>query len=147
MEKRDNRLFQQEAANTGHDQSWNIVELESRRDLRQKIDECIHATLSNALSTSELQQSLSFLQEHYNLRFITLLVHCLYTKDAEKRQAVVQLLTILQAPEAIPQLEALVQSQHLPRSLRLSASLALAGMGATPETQPKSKPLRNYAIS
>jgi hypothetical protein len=147
MEKRDTRLFQQKIATTAHNTSWNIVELESHRDLRQKIDEMLHLTLYNAITTAELQQLLSQTLERYGTRCITLLVHCLYTKDAEKRQTVVQLLTLLQAPEAIPQLESLIQNEQTPRSIRLAASLALAGMHATPETRPKQKSLRSYAIS
>src|SRR5690242_2972760 len=39
MEKKGARLFQQETGTPEH--SWNIVELESRRQLRQKINELI----------------------------------------------------------------------------------------------------------
>ena len=147
MEERDTRLFQQEIAITEHDASWNIVELESHRDLRQKIDEMLHLALYNAITTSGLQHQLSQTREQYGARCITLLVHSLYTKDAEKCQTVVQLLTLLQAPEAIPQLETLAHNEQTPRSVRLAASLALAGMNATPETRPKQKSPRSYAIS
>ncbi|HTK10253.1 MAG TPA: hypothetical protein VL485_23995 [Ktedonobacteraceae bacterium] len=147
MEKRDTRLFQLETAIRGRDTSWNIVELESHRDLRQKIDDILHLTLYNAMSSSELQQALSLLREQYGSRCITLLVRCLYTKNAEKRQAVVQLLTLFHAPEAIPQLQRIVHDEQSSRSVRLAASLALAGMSATPETRPKQKHIRSYAIS
>ncbi len=145
MEKRGTRLFQPSAAKMGHDTRWNIVELESRRDLRQKIDELISLTLYTTISTSELQHLLSLTLERYGQRFITLLVRALSTKDAEKRQTIVDLLTILNAPEAIPHLQALAQSARAARSVRLSASLALAGMNATPEMTQEWKITRTCA--
>jgi hypothetical protein len=147
MEKWDRRLFQQDAAITGHDDGWNIVELESRRDLRQKIDALIDLSLRNAITTSELHASLSDLLTHYGQRFVLLLVRCLSTKNEEKRQTVVQLITLLNTPEALPHLESLAHSEQTPRSIRLSASLALAGMGSSSDIRQKPKRVRSYAIS
>ena len=147
MEKRDTRPFQSEATITIISTGWNIVELESRRDLRRNIDALIHLALYNATTTPELQQSLTSNLDQYGPRFITLLVRSLYTKNAEKRQAVVQLLTLLNSPEAIPQLQSIADTERLSRSIRLSASLALAGMSATPETRSISNIVHTYAIS
>jgi hypothetical protein len=47
------------------------------------------------------------------------------------RQAIVWLLTLLNDKATIPLLQQIANQQRLTRAIRLSASLALAGMGAT----------------
>ncbi len=57
MEKKGARLFQLETETFEH--SWNVVEhevLESRRQLRQKVNELIRLVDGSTLTTREMQQ-------------------------------------------------------------------------------------------
>ena len=56
MEKRGPRLFQQEVATS--ETGWNIVELESRKLLRQKVNELIRLSNISTFTTSEMRQQL-----------------------------------------------------------------------------------------
>ncbi len=148
MEKWDARQSQQIAGIDDHsEQSWNIVELESRRHLRSKINELIHLTIDSTLTTTDLQHQLSLNQKLFGSRFALHLVRALQHEDQAERQAVVWLLTLLNAQETITPLQQMAHNERLPRLTRLSASLALAGMGATPEMGEKYQPRPLYAIS
>lgn len=144
MERRDARLFQQDA--TIHE-GWNIVELESHRQFRRQVNELIQLTNITGISTSELQQRLAYYSDSYGTRFATLLVRALHRENVQERQSIVWLLTLLDDPNTIPHLQHMSRDKHIPRSIRLSASLALAGMGATPEVAEEQKSVRMYAIS
>ena len=144
MERRDARPFQQDA--TIHE-GWNIVELESHRQFRQTVNELIKNTNTVGITTSDLLQQLKECRTIYGTRFTTQLVRALHRENAQERQAVVSLLTLLDDPNTIPQLQHISHSKQYPRSIRLSASLALAGMGATRETTEDSRRVRLYAIS
>ena len=144
MEKRDARPFQQDA--TIHE-GWNIVELESHRQFRQTVNELIKNTNTAGITTSDLLQELEDCRTIHGTRFITQLVRALHRENAQERQAVVSLLTLLNDPNTIPQLQHISHSKQYSRSIRLSASLALAGMGATRETTEDSRRVRLYAIS
>jgi hypothetical protein len=145
MERRDARLFQHDATNKG----WNIVELESHRQFRQRIYELVQLAHESDLPTSDVRQHIRSLQDTYPHRFTPQLVRALHREDAQERQAVVWLLTLLddeQQQIAIPLLQRLAHDKHQARALRLSASLALAGMNATEETNRQPYRKRLYAI-
>lgn len=146
MEKRDARLSQQAIAGTDTSR-WNVVELESRRHLRHTIHDLIELTLHSTLSTHELQQHLHHSITLCGPQFIPYLVRTLQHSDQDEREAIVSLLTILQDQEAIPLLQHMVHNNELTRPVRLSAALALAGLGATEEMQKTAKVNRIYAIS
>jgi hypothetical protein len=149
MEKWDARQSQHIAGIDDHTgQHWNVVELESRRHLRSKISELIHLTVNSPLTTTDLQQHLSLNQRLFGSRFALHLVRALSQhEDQAEREAVVWLLTLLNAQETIAPLQQMARNEQLSRLTRLSASLALAGMGATPEMSEHYQPRRVYAIS
>ena len=144
MERRDARLFQQDA--TIHE-GWNIVELESHRQFRQTVNELIQKAQIEEITRSDLHQQLENHKTTYGTPFCTHLVRALQKEDEQERQAVVTLLTILNDPMTIPQLRHLSQNKRYSRAIRLSASFALAGMGATRETTEDFRRVRLYAIS
>ena len=129
MEKRDARLFQLEPAT--QEQNWNIVELESRRKLRQQVNDLIGMAGHSTLTTSEIRQQLLQSVATFGQIFATQLVRSLQRDDARERQSVVWLLTILNDPNTTAPLQHMKHNTRLSRSVRLSASLALAGMGIT----------------
>jgi|SRR5581483_1245409 len=135
MEKWDARLFHTEEKN--NNRSQHIVELESQRALHRKINDLIKLCNSNTVTTSELRQQLHTYAASFGSRFSLHLARSLRCENYLDRQAIVWLLTLLNDKETIPILQHLSQQQHLPRAIRLSASLALAGMGATLETAGK----------
>jgi len=143
MEKKDARLFQ----DATHEHSWNIVELESRRQLRHRIHELIQLASSSSIPTSEMRQYLLLGVAQFGKLFATQLVRSLQRDDQQERQAIVWLLTLLNEQETIPSLQQMSRNERLPRSIRLSASLALAGMGATKEMTDNNRRVRLYAIS
>ncbi len=144
MERRDARPFQHDAA---IHEGWNIVELESHRQFRQTVNELIQHSTSANITTNELRQQLEHYKNQYGTRFTTQLVRALQQENEQERQAIVALLTILHDPMTIPQLQHISHNEQFPRSIRLSASLALAGMGATSETIEDNRRVRLYAIS
>ena len=144
MERRDARLFQQSATIS---EGWNIVELESHRQFRQTVNELIKNTSITGITTDDLRQQLEECKALYGTRFSIQLVRALQRENAQERQAVVSLLTLLNDSNTLPQLQHISQSKHYSRSIRLSASLALAGMGATREVTEDSRRVRLYAIS
>ena len=143
MEKRDTRLFQ-------HNESgWNIVELEvleSRRQLHQKVTELIRLAHDASLTTSEILQQLLLGAATFGHRLTMQLVRSLHRDDHNERQSIVWLLTLLNDREAITPLQHMSRNERLPRLVRLSASLTLAGMGATAE-MIEDRRTRLYAIS
>ena len=146
MEKKGARLFQPSVDTHEHD--WNIVELESRRQLRQKVNELIELSNDLTLTTSEMRQQLLLGVAMFGKQLAAQLVRSLQSDDVQKRQNIVWLLTVLDNEETIPLLQRMSLNERLPRSVRLSASLALAGMGATAETmQQDNQHIRLYAIS
>lgn len=147
MERRDARPFQHDATIS---EGWNIVELESHRQFRQTVNELIQRTTTTGVTTSELQEQLQQCRSVYGTHFTTQLVRALHRENAQERQSVVYLLTLLNDSNTIPQLQSIAQSKRYSRSIRLSASLALAGMGATRETTEDHRRVRRvrlYAIS
>ena len=144
MERRDARLFQHDAT---IQEGWNIIELESHRQLRRQVNELIQLTNMTGITTGELQQRLASYNESYGPRFATLLVRVLNRENAHERQSIVSLLTLLNDPNTIPLLQYMAYNKRVSRSVRLSASLALAGMGATQEVMDEKKSMHLYAIS
>lgn len=144
MEKWDARPLQSE--HPTEEYGWNVLKLESRKNLHSKIHEFIDLTTNSTLSTSDIQQRLQLCQLQYGQQFSTLLVHYLKRTDAAEREAIVWLLTQLQDQNTIPLLQKLSQHKQQSRAVRLSAALALAGLGQTPEMITTARPLL-YAIS
>lgn len=146
MEKKGTSMFQRSLPI--QDQGWNIVELESRRQLRQHANTLIQLASSSSLTTSELKAHLHDDLAQFGSRFPLHLVRSLQRDDPSERQALVWLLTLLDDKETIFPLQQLSCNKRLSRSVRLSASYALAGLGATEEVTEASSPkLRLYAIS
>lgn len=146
MEKRSARLSQPETATPG----WNIVEhevLESRRQLRSKINELIRLASSSTLTTGEIRQQLLLAVATFGPQLATQLVRLLYRDDYQERQSAVWLLTLLNDAATIPPLQRMSGNKRIPRAIRLSASLALAGMGITEQTIDDHRRTRLYAIS
>lgn len=146
MERGSARLFQQ-ATSTAFEQSWNIVELETRKQVRQKVNELLRLASDMTVTTSEMRQQLLQGVATFGTPFATQLVRSLYRDDYAERQSVVWLLTVLNKKETIPPLQQMANDSRLPRALRLSASLALAGMGITAENIKDNRRVRLYAIS
>jgi hypothetical protein len=146
MEKGSARLFQQ-AISDAFEQSWNVVELETRKQVRQKIDTFLRLANDMTMPTSEVRQQLLQSVASFGDVFTTQLVRSLHRDDSAERQSIVWLLTVLNAKETIPPLLRMTDDSHLPRAVRLSAALALAGMGVTAEMIEKSRRVRLYAIS
>jgi hypothetical protein len=142
MEKKGARLFQQGGAFPG-----NIVELDSRRQLRLKVNELIRQVNNPTLTTSEIQKHLFHAAATYGNLFAAQLVRSLFRDDPLERQSVVWLLTMLNNAACIPLLRRLSQNRQLSRPVRLSAALALAGMGASASLiESSSRQPRLYAI-
>ena len=143
MEKKGARLFQQDDTLPG-----NIVELDSRRQLRLKVNELTRLVNDPTLSTSEIQKHLFHGAATFGPLFAAQLVRSLHRNDSQERQSIVWLLTMLNDTAAISPLTRMSHNPRVPRPVRLSASLALAGMGATPALiEAGSKQPRLYAIS
>jgi len=148
MEKKGARLFQKET--NSREFFGNIVELEvleSRRHLRQKVNELIRLTTNTCASTEEIQRHLSFSLTGFGAQLSSQLLRSLNRDDPQERQSIVWLLILLNDAQTIEPLRRISLDEHLPRSIRLSASLALAGMGATTETTENYRRNRLYAIS
>jgi hypothetical protein len=144
MEKGDARPLQ--SKHPTEEYGWNVLKLESRKNLHSKIHEFIDLTTNSTLSTSDIQQRLQLCQLQSGKQFSILLVHYLKRTDTAEREAIVWLLTQLQDRDTIPLLQKLTQHQQLSRAVRLSAALALAGLGQTPEMITTARPFL-YAIS
>jgi hypothetical protein len=146
MEQKGARLFQQ--GDAPFEQGWNIVELDSRRQVRLKVHELIRFVNDPALTTGEIQVLLSHRAATYGKLFAAQLVRSLHRDDPQERQSVVWLLTMLHDTSTISPLARMSHNPQLPRPVRLSASLALAGMGATTALiEASSRRPHLYAIS
>ena len=147
MEKKGASLFQTEANSLKF--SRNIVELEvleTRRRLRQKVCELIRlATYSNA-STEEIKHSLSLRRKEFGAQLSSQLLRSLSRADYPERQSIVLLLILLNDPQIIASLRHISLDSSISRSIRLSAALALAGMGATVEAKDNCLCTRQRAI-
>lgn len=131
MGKRDARQFQQAA--DINKQRWNIVELESRRQLRRKVNELIELVDDPTITSSDMREQLLLGIATFGEQFAMQLVRSLQRDDQHERQSIIWLLTLLDDPTTIPLLEQMSRDERQSRSIRLSAALALAGMGATAE--------------
>jgi hypothetical protein len=76
MEKKGARLFQ--ASEETRDYDWNIVELETRRQLRLKVNELLRLVNDPTLTTSEMQQHLLYNKARFGKQLATQLVHSLH---------------------------------------------------------------------
>lgn len=133
---------------TQFEHGWNIVELDAYRQLRLKIQELIRLTHDTTCSRSDMQAHLLSSITTFGSRLASQLVRALHHSDPQERQSVVWLLTILNDPATISPLTQMSRNTRLPRTVRLSASLALAGMGVTAASldAQHARP-RLYAIS
>jgi len=131
MGKRDARQFL--CAADINKQHWNIVELESRRQLRRKVNELIELVDDPTITSSDMREQLLLGVATFGEQFAMQLVRSLHRDDQHERQSIVWLLTLLDNQTTIPLLEQMSHDERQSRSIRLSAALALAGMGATAE--------------
>jgi len=143
MGKRDARQFQR--ATDTNKQGWNIVELESRRQLRRKVNELIELVDDPTITTRDMQEQLLLGIATFGELFAMQLVRSLHRNDEHERQSIVWLLTLLDDQSTIPLLEQMSRDEGQSRSIRLSAALALAGMGATAEMMDETWRKRLYA--
>jgi hypothetical protein len=147
MEKKGARLFQKETGSLEF--CRNIVELEvleSRRRLRQTLNELIRLTTNSSVSTEEIRQHLSLSLKEFGAQLSSQLLRSLIRDDPQERHSIVWLLILLNDAQTIAPLQHISLDKRIPRSIRLSASLALAGMGATTETNENCRRIRLYAI-
>jgi hypothetical protein len=146
MERGSARLFQHTVPPAG-ERSWNIVELETCKQVRQNIHDLLCLASDTTVPTSQVRQRLLQGVATFGPLFTTQLVRSLHRDDHAERQAVVWLLTVLNQQETIPLLTRMANDSHLPRKLRLSASLALAGMGVTAEMLKSNRRTRLYILT
>src|ERR1700730_4624863 len=99
MEKKGARLFQ--ADEETFDYGWNIVELETRRQLRLKVNELLRLVNDPTLTTSEVQQYLLRDKARFGKQLAAQLVRSLHRNDHQERQSIVWLLTLLNETAAI----------------------------------------------
>lgn len=148
MEKKGARLFQRETDTQRY--GWNIVELEvlkSRRQLRLKVNELISLVNHSTLTTGEIRQQLLLSVEKFGPQLAAQLVRSLHRDNHQERQSIVWLLTLLNDAGTVTPLRHMSGNKRIPRPIRLSASLALAGMGMTEEIIDDRGRNRLYAIS
>ncbi len=84
-------------------------------------------------------------RRQFGEQFAMQLVRSLHRDDQHERQSIVWLLTLLDNQTTIPLLEQMSRDVRQSRSIRLSAALALAGMGATAEMMDDTWHKRLYA--
>jgi hypothetical protein len=147
MEKGGTRLFRRVSTVITIDTRRNIVELESHRLLREKINELIDLSDNVATTTSEMTRYVHDAAARFGPRFTIHLIRSLQHEDPARRESVTWLLILLDDREAIPHLQSMARNEQCTRSLRLSAALTLAGMGATEEITKSRRKERHYAIS
>ena len=143
MGKKGVRLFQPE-------HSRNIRELEVleyRRQLRQKVNELIRLANNSTIPTDEMQRKLTLGVTRFGTQLSSQLLRSLHREDSQERQSIVWLLILLNEKVTVAPLQHISQDKRIPRSIRISASLALAGLGATLETIEYHRRTRLYAIS
>jgi hypothetical protein len=148
MEKKGARLFQRESNALEHGSIIvELVVLESRRQLRLEVNKLIRLAKNSTVSTDEMQQHLFLCVARFGTLLSIQLLRSLHHEDIHKRQSIVWLLILLNDKETILPLQLISQDKRMPRPIRLSASMALAGMGATPESLENHRCTRLYAIS
>ncbi len=128
----------------------NIVELEvleSRRLLRQKVIELIQLAMNFSISTEEIQQQLYLDRSEFGPQVASQLLRSLNRDDLQVRQSIVRLFILLNDAQTTEHLRQMSLDTRLSRPVRLSASLALAGMGATEETGWIYRQTHLYAMS
>ncbi len=148
MGEKSTRLFPQEIHSL--ELNRNIVELEvveSRRLLRQKVYELIQQATNFSISTDDIQQQLQHDLKEFGPQFTSQLLRSLKLEDSQTRQSIVRLLILLNDAQTIEPLRNMSLDKRLSRDIRLSASLALAGMGATEEIHIMGRHAHLYAIS
>src|SRR5581483_8391391 len=99
MEKKGTRLFQ--ANEETFDYGRNIVELETRRQLRLKVNELLRLVNDPTVTTSEMRQHLLYNKERFGKQLASQLVRSLHRGDQRERQSIVWLLTLLNEADAI----------------------------------------------
>lgn len=147
MEKKSARLFPNKS--NSHETCRNIVELEvleSRRQLRQKVNELIQVTTNYSATTTEIRQYLSLRLTEFGTQLSTQLLRSLNRNDPQERQSIVLLLILLNDAQTIAHLRHISLDENISRPIRLSASLALAGLGATEETKSNHQRAHLHAI-
>jgi hypothetical protein len=123
-----------------------LENLESRRYLRQTVNELIRFATNTCASTEEIQRYLSLKLKEFGTQLSSQLVRSLNRTDPQERQSIVWLLILLNDAQTIAPLRHISLATCIPRSIRLSASLALAGMSATAETNENCRRTIQYAI-
>jgi hypothetical protein len=148
MKKKGAKLFQKETNSLEFYR--NIVELEvleTRRHLRQNLNKLIRLATNSSASTEEIQRQLSLDLTRFGAQLSSQLLRSLNREDPQERHSIVWLLILLNDAQTIAPLQHISLDKRIPRSIRLSASLALAGMGATAETNENYRLTHRYAIS
>ena len=136
MGKNSTRLFLKKANSL--EIYGNIVELEvfeSRRQLRQNVYELIRLATHTSTSTEEIQRNLALRRTEFGDQLSLQLLRSLIRADPQERHAIVLLLILLNDPKIIAELRHISKDKDFSRSIRLSAALALAGMGETEGTK------------
>lgn len=146
MGKKGAVLFQPVIDGNANEDTWNIVELESRRQLRRAVNTLIALSNSPLVTTSEIRAQLDRYTETFGSLVARQLIRLLRSGDEQTRQSVVWLLTLVEDESAIALLRQMSQDRQLTRDIRLSAALALAGKGATLETTTEPRHKRLYAV-
>ena len=145
MEKGSARLFQQDA--NPLECGWNIVELETRKQVRQMVNELLRLTNDVTVTSNDIQEQLLRGVATFCQPFAIQLVRALLRDDYAERQSVIWLLTLLNDPQTVLPLQEISKNMHLPRMIRLSAALALAGMGRTLESPGVKQRMHFYVMS
>jgi len=147
MEEKGAVLFRPVVDGNPNEDNWNIVELESRRQLRRAVNTLIDLSNRPLVTTSEIQAQLQQYTAIFGSLFARQLIRLLRSDEQQTRQSAVWLLTLVEDEAAIALLKQMSQNSQLSRSVRLSAALALAGKGATVEAAAEQRHKRLYAIS
>lgn len=146
MGKKGAVLFQPVIDGNANEDTWNIVELESRRQLRRAVHTLIALSNSPLVTTSEIRAQLDRYTEIFGSLVARQLIRLLQSDDEQMRQSAVWLLTLVDDEAAIAFLRQMSQDRRLTRAIRLSAALALAGKGATIEATPELRRELLYAV-
>jgi hypothetical protein len=149
MEQKSARLFRRSTGGQpSNERSRNIVELNSRRQLRLTVHELIRYVNDPTLTTSDMREQLQHAAASFGSQLTIKLVRSLHHSDAQERQSVIWLLTLLNDDAAVGPLMRMSHNPQLPRAVRLSASLVLAGMGQSPAMiAAQNRQPRLYAIN
>lgn len=135
------------ATSPAREQSWNVIEFTTQKHIRQDITNLLHLCSAQNVTTDEIRRELLRCEVTFGSQFTIQLVRALHRDDEAERQAITWLLTVLDATETIPPLQQMAANRYLPRTTRLAASLALAGMGVTARTLQENRRVLLYAIS